>query len=440
MIRPFSHSMRSGLRVVCVEMPHLHAAELAVYVKVGGRNDPPGKTGVSHFLEHMLFRGTSDFASSLEIENAFEAIGGAPNAATDAESTCYYSRVHPDHVRRGMEIFASMLLRSHLEGIDIEKRIILEEAREDLNESGIEICPDTIASRMLWPRHPLGLPTIGTHESIASMTHCDLEKHLETYYRPNQAVLVVSGPVRSHDVFAHAEDVFGAWQAGSIPPTLPVAACGRKPQICCVEDSDSQMSLQIAFLAIPRGDKRCHALRVVRRILAGGGSSRLYLKLREELGIIYSVEASIGSYDETGCFSIDLSTAPDTLEQAIEATLAELLRIAVEHIPSAELERVIQSYIYDLEYSRDSAFEMGGRYGWGELMGVVRSIEEDQQAARTLTADDILGIARIVCAPQNLRMVAVGPWKRGMKGRVRKLVQRYEGRFQEVEKQVDNCG
>jgi predicted Zn-dependent peptidase len=429
MIRPFIHTMLNGLRVVCVEMPHLHAAEMAVYLKVGGRNDPPGKSGLSHFLEHMLFRGTRDFASSLEIENAFEAIGGAPNAATDAESTCYYSRIHPDHVRRGMEIFASMLLYPLLEGIEIEKRIITEEAREDLNEQGEEISPDTIASRMLWPRHPLGLPTIGTLESIASITRHDMEKHMEAFYRPNQAVLVVTGPVRSHEVFACAEDVFGGWPTAAAPMSTPVVRVDRKPRISFVEDSDSQMSLQLAFLAIPRGDARCHALRLVRRILAGGGSSRLYLKLREELGIIYSVEASIGSYDETGCISIDLSTAPGTLGQAIETTLSELLRLATEPVPAAELERVIQSYIYDLEYSRDSAFEMGGRYGWGELMCVVRSIEEDQQAARSLTAGDILGIAREVLRPENLRLVAVGPWKRGMRRNIRELVKLYQQNF-----------
>jgi predicted Zn-dependent peptidase len=393
---------------------------------VGGRNDPPGKSGLSHFLEHMLFRGTRDFASSLEIENAFEAIGGAPNAATDAESTCYYSRIHPDHVRRGMEIFASMLLRPLLEGIEIEKRIIAEEAREDLNELGVEISPDTITSRLLWPRHPLGLPTIGTPESIACMTRSDMEMHLKAFYRPSQAVLVVSGPVCSHEVFTCAKDVFGEWKTGIVPPTVPVTVHAKGPKICCVEDSDSQMNLQIAFLAIPRSDSRYTALRLVRRILAGGASSRLYLKLREELGIIYSVEASIGAYDETGCLSIDLSTAPDTLVQAIEATLSELLRIATEPVPAIELERVIQSYIYDLDFSSDSALEMGGRYGWGELMRQVRTIEEDQQAARGITVEDILGIARTVFTPENLRLVAVGPWKRGMKKRVLELVKRYQ--------------
>ena len=181
MIRPHTHTLANGLRVVCVEMPHLHSAELALYLKVGGRNDPTGREGLSHFLEHILFRGTADFASSQEIENAFEAIGGAPNASTDADSTCYYSRIHPGHYRRGMEIFASMLIRPLLEGIEIEKRIITEEAREDLNEQGEEINADTIVSRLLWPRHPLGMPTIGTLESIADISQADLVRHLARF-------------------------------------------------------------------------------------------------------------------------------------------------------------------------------------------------------------------------------------------------------------------
>lgn len=425
MIRSFTHTLLTGLRVVCVEMPHLHAAELAVYLKVGGRNDPPAKAGLSHFLEHMLFRGTADFGSSLEIENAFEAIGGAPNASTDAESTCYYSRIHPDHVRRGMEIFASMLLRPTLAGIDIEKRIITEEAREDLNEQGQEINPDTIASRLLWPRHPLGRPTIGTLDSIAGMTREDLKSHLQGFYCPANAVIVVSGPVRSHEVFAAAGEVFDKWQDGVVPMARPVIRRHISPRTCFVHDSDSQMNLQLAFLGMPRGDARFTPLRLLRRLLAGGASSRLYLKLREELGIVYSVESAIGAYDETGCLAVDLSTAPDTLAQAIEVTLQELVRIATEPIPDSELERVRQSYIFDLEYSRDSAYEMGGRYGWGELMRVVRTIEEDQHEARNATVWDIRETARAIFAAENLRLVAVGPWKKGMKKRVRELVGRY---------------
>jgi predicted Zn-dependent peptidase len=185
------------------------------------------------------------------------------------------------------------------------------------------------------------------------------------------------------------------------------------------------MNLQLAFLGMPRGDARFTPLRLLRRLLAGGGGSRLYLKLREELGIVYSVEAAIGAYDETGCLAVDLSTAPETLAQAVEVTLQELVRIATEPIPEGELERVRQSYIFDLEFSRDSAYEMGGRFGWGELMRVVRSIEEDQHEVRNATERDIRETARAIFAAENLRLVAVGPWKKGMKKQVRELVGRY---------------
>lgn len=429
MIRPSLNTLDNGLRVVCVEMPHLHSAELAIYLKVGGRNDPPGREGLSHFLEHILFRGTAEFPSSLAIESAFEMIGGAPNAATDAESTYYYSRVHPDSVKRGMEIFASMLMKPLLSGIEIEKRIIAEEAREDLNEQGKEVNPDTIVSRLLWPRHPLGMPTIGTLESIAAIGVSDLTEHLKNFYCPSNAVLVVSGPVKSPAVLAAAHACFGVWPDERVPPVNLATFRQFTPQIRCVQDSDSQMSLQLAFLGFARDDSRFMALRFLRRLLAGGGSSRLHLRLREELGIIYSVDGAIGAYDETGCLAFDLSTAPDTLLHAIEAAFEELLRITSEPVPDDELERIRNSYIFDLEFSLDSAYEMGGRYGWGELMGVVRSIEEDQSEARRITAAELQQTARELFAPQNLRVVAVGPWKRGMKKALRELVTQYQGRF-----------
>ncbi len=429
MIRPFLTTLANGLRVVSVEMPHLHSAELAVYLKVGGRNDPPGREGLSHFLEHILFRGTSEFPSSLAIESAFETIGGAPNAATDAESTCYYSRVHPDSIKRGMEVFASMLMKPLLAGIEIEKRIIAEEAREDLNEQGDEVNPDSIVSRMLWPRHPLGMPTVGTLGSINAIERSDLEKHLKSYYVPSNAVLVVSGPVKKSSVFAAARDCFGEWPEVRLPATSVVTHRQFSPQIRCVQDSDSQMSLQLAFLGFARNDRRFMALRFLRRILAGGGSSRLHLRLREELGIIYSVDGAIGAYDETGCLAFDLSTAPNTLIHAVEAAFEELYRITVTPVPDEELERIRNSYVFDLEFSRDSAYEMGGRYGWGELMGVVRSIEEDQCEARRVTAVDIQAVSRELFVPENLRLVAVGPWKRGMKKGLRQLVTQYQQRF-----------
>jgi len=424
-IRSSVATLANGLRVVCVEMPHLHSAELAVYLMVGSRNDPPERGGLSHFLEHILFRGSREFPSSLEIEKAFEAVGGAPNAATDAESTCFYSRIHPSHVRRGMEIFSSMLLRPLLEGVEVEQRIIAEEAREDLNEQGEEINPDTVTSSLLWPRHPLGRPTVGTLESIAAITRDDLADHHRRFYVPAAAVLVVVGPVRHEQVFADAADLFGGWAGAAPPPTLLVQKRHHRPATRFVRDSDSQVKLQIAFLGFPRGDRRYMAVRLLRRILAGGGSSRLHLRLREQMGVIYSVEGSIGTYEETGCIAFDFSTAPRTLVPAVTAALEELADIAHRPVPLAELESARQAYRFDLDYSRDSAYEMGVRYGWGELVGIRRSIEQDQQELGGVSPGELCATARELLAPENLRLVAIGPCSGGVQRQVRLLVGNY---------------
>ena len=157
-----------------------------------------------------------------------------------------------------------------------------------------------------------------------------------------------------------------------------------EPQLNFVTDSDSQLHLQLAFRGFSRLDPRIMGLRLLRRILCGGGSSRLHISLRERLGIVYSVDASIAAYEETGAFAIELSTSPENLEKAVQEVLSETLALSFGAIPLEEFERVRKSYFFDLEYSRDSTYEMQVRYGWGELMGMVRSIEDDYAEAAAL--------------------------------------------------------
>jgi len=402
--------LSNGLRVVSIHMPHLHAAELALYIKVGGRNDPPGKGGLAHFLEHMLFRGTQEYPTSTEIETAFEAIGGAINASTDEECTCYFSRIHPDHVPKAVEILSSMILRPLLTDIDIEKKIITEEALDDLSEKGEDINAHNLASRLLWPEHQLGEPTIGTLESIASFSVKDLTNHLASYYLPHNAVLVAAGNFSHETLFDAASTHFSTWSSGRSPQILPPTENQASPQSIFVSDSDSQAHLQISFRSVARGDTRIMALRLLRRILCGSGSARLHLNLRERLGIVYSVDANIAAYEETGYFSIELSTATENLRTAVTEVLAELSRIATTGVTTDELERVRQVYSYELDFSRDSCFEMQIRYGWGELMDIVREIEDDSQQAASLTVEDLKSVAIELFRPSNLNLVVVGAW------------------------------
>ena len=415
----------NGLRLVSVEMPHLHSAEIAIYIKAGGRNDTPGKSGISHFLEHMLFRGSSEFASNLELEIAFESIGGSVNAATDEETTCYFSRIHPDQIPEGVRLFSSMLLRPTLEGIEIEKRIITEEALEDINERGEETNTSNLASRLLWPGHPLGMPTIGYLDSIRGFTEADLRSYLADFYVPSNALIVAAGKHDPQRFFAACEDSFAGW--GGPQPPAPIAAEERQqePRSLFVKDSDSQVNLQIAFRGFSRPDRRIMGLRLIRRILCGGGSSRLHLCLREKLGIVYSVDASLSAYEETGAFAIELATAPENLVLAVSEVLREVKSLAFEDVEAAELARVKDGYFYDLEYSSDSTYEMQVRYGWGELMHIVRSIEEDRAEAAAIEAAEIRESSRALFAPEQLNLVAVGPWKAGSKRAVEKLIKGY---------------
>jgi len=403
-------SLANGLRVVSVPLPHLHSVELAVYIKVGARNDPPDRSGLSHFLEHMLFRGTADYASSLEIETAFEELGGSVNAATDADSTCFYARIHPDHAAQGLAILASMLLRPTLQGVELERRIIGEEALEDINEEGVVTNPDLVMGRLLWPGHPLGGATVGSLEHIERISETDLWGHLTAWYRPDNAVVAVAGPHDPAVILAAVQACFGNWQPQTTPPVLPVHPREQdSPRTAFVPDADSQITLQLAFPAFRRDDPRMTVLKVLRRLLAGGGCSRLHLKLREELGLVYAVESAIGAYDETGCITIDCATAPENLAAVIAAILEQLRQASENPIPPQELERVRTAYLADLDYSRDSVTEMGARYGWGALMGMVRSIDDDQQLVRQVTADQLRALAGQLFQPSNRFLAVIGP-------------------------------
>ena len=415
----------NGLRVVSIHMPHLHSAELALYLKVGGRNDPPGKGGLAHFLEHMLFRGTEEYPTSTEIETAFEAIGGAINASTDEESTCFFSRIHPDHVPEAVEILSSMILRPLLTDNEIEKKIIAEEALDDLSEKGEEINPHNLASRLLWPEHPLGDPTIGTLESIASFSGEDLHRHRDAYYLPGNAVLVAAGNFSHETLFDAATAHFAQWSGEHAPRILPPSENQHAPQCIFVSDSDSQAHLQVSFRSVARSDGRIMALRLLRRILCGSGSARLHLTLRERLGIVYSVDANIAAYEETGYFSIELSTATENLRTAVAEVLAELGRIAASGVTADELERVRKVYFYELDFSRDSCFEMQTRFGWGELMDIVREIEDDFQQAAALTVEALQSVASELFKPSNLNLVVVGAWGEQEKKSVLDEMDRY---------------
>lgn len=423
----FKDTLANGLRLVTVEMPHLHSVEMVCHVGVGGRHERSANAGISHFLEHMLFRGTRDYPTGMALETAFEALGGTANAATDGETTCYHSRLHPDHVAEGATLFASLLRRTLLSDIDIERRIILEEALEDFNEAGEEINPDNLTCNLLWPDHPLSLPTVGTHVSVQKITCEDLQQHLDTWYRPGNIVVAIAGRVTRDEALAAVEAAFGDWQDHPVPTALPAPPpLNNGPLSVWTRDASSQIHLQLAFHVPGRNDPRTPALRLLRRILSGS-SARLMVRLREQLGLTYHAEANLGLYDDCGVFSIDLAVAPVSLMQALQEVLLMLEELRSNPAGEDELQRVMRAFVYEQEFSLDQADTRAGRFGWGELVGYPLTLAEECRQVQVLTAAQVRDVAAELLDPKALAVAFVGPFNTRQRTAVEKLLAGYRG-------------
>ena len=404
-------TLTNGVRLVTVPMPHLHSAELVCSMAVGGRCEAPELSGISHFLEHMIFRGTAEYATSTELERAFEAIGGAVNASTDMETTCFHSHIHPDYLAEGLALFASMLRRPKFNDIDTERRIILEEAREDFNEDGVQINHDNLMVGLLWPNHPLGESLIGSPETLHGIDQSKLEAYYHSWYLPQNLVICACGPIDRDYCRRLVEHEFGGWLTGEHPSTLSAPeVVAEQPESCWVQDSDSQIGLQLAFRLPGRQDKRTLAVRMLRRVLSWGGGARLSLRLREELGLTYSVEANCSLLNDTGYMAIDLSVAPENLQPAVAEVFKILVDLRDQPIPSEELASVTRSYLFDLEFSRDQSEAMAVRYGWGLQADYIRTLEQDCRELQQLTPDYLQQTARELFCQQGMKLVVVGPW------------------------------
>ncbi|MDX2495481.1 MAG: pitrilysin family protein [Desulfuromusa sp.] len=407
----YTDTLANGVRLVTVPMPHLHSAELVCSMAVGGRCEVPELSGISHFLEHMIFRGTAEYATSTELERAFEVIGGSVNASTDAETTCFHSRIHPGYLDKGVALFASMLRRPKFNDIDIERRIILEEAREDFNEDGVQVNHDNLMVSLLWPKHPLGDSLIGSSETIQGIDRSTLDAYYRSWYLPQNLVICACGPIVRDEFRSLVEEEFGDWVPREPLSILPAPSMVEtRSESLWVQDSDSQIGLQLAFRLPGRQDNRTLAVRLLRRVLSSGGGARLSLRLREELGLTYAVEANCSLLDDTGYLAIDLSVAPENLQAAVTALFEVLADLRDQLIPANELAAVIKSYQFDLEFSRDQNEALAVRYGWGLQADYIRTLEEDCRELQQLTSTYLQQVARELFCQRGMKLVVVGPW------------------------------
>ena len=401
-------TLSNGLRVITETIPHVRSVAAGIWLGVGSRLEPDHLAGISHFIEHMAFKGTAT-RTARELAAAIDRIGGQLNAYTTREYTCFHARVLEHRLADALELLADMLLRPRFDpsDIEVERGVVLEELR--LYEDTPDELVHDLASACLWPHDPLGRPVLGTPAALEAFDRDAVLDFYRRAYTPGNAVLVAAGCVEHDEVVRLAEALFGPWRPGPglpAPARAPQPAAGR-----CVRVKDTeQVHLCVVSQGCALDDPDLYGTLALVNILGGGSSSRLFQEVREERGLAYSVYAFQGSYRDTGLVGVYAGTAVETAPQVLELILAECRRLCREPVSRDELERTREQLKAELVLGLESTSSRMGRIGRSELLlGRVPPIDELLARLDQVDAGQIQRLACRMLDPGQLAIAAVAP-------------------------------
>ncbi len=399
--------LESGLTVGIEEMPWTRTVSIGVYVGVGARDEPPAQSGVSHFLEHLLFKGTAD-RSAQEISRAVDRVGGDINAFTSKEYTAFFCRLPARYAVEGIELLGDVLTSPSLRDVDVEseRQVILEELAMD-DDSPDDVIHREFA-RQVFDGHPLGRDTAGERSTVRSLTADEVRRFHADHYRAGSTVVAVAGAVGTDEVRHAVDCAFAAFPAGDgkIPRSAPCAV-GTDTTI---PDDTEQVHLIVGGRALRRADPDREVLDVVDHVLGGGLSSRLFDEIRERRGLAYSVFSGTASYSDAGAWSIYAGTMPEHAVTVRTLIGDELARLVADGITDDELAIakgfLTGSYEMGLE---DSGARMARIGGMLVTMGEVRSVEDQLARWAAVTHDDVRRVIARVYGTAPPLTVELGP-------------------------------
>ena len=400
----------NGLRVVTVELPHLHTGMVAAYVRAGSRHEDPQRNGVSHFLEHLFFRGSQGFPDGRAMNALVEECGGSLNGVTTRDHGYYFSPVHPSRLDVPISVLGDMLSRPLLKEMELEREVILEEILDEVDEDGRDIDVDNLTKRALFGAHPLGQKIAGTRETVQGLTEDDVRAHHARAYGARNLVLSAAGAVKHSEVVKLAARAFARLPMGEELRDSPVNGHAPGPQLVAVQHAESQTELQLAFRGPPEEHPDFPVLRVIKRVLDDGLASRMQLNLVERKALAYSVGAGMDGFTDTSIFEVGCACAPRKAPAAVAEMLRLLSELRDEEVPEDELSRAKKKTRIWLEFSLDSPAEMIGWFGGGELLHPpVETFEAWIQRIEAVTAADVKRVAGAIFRREALVACAVGP-------------------------------
>lgn len=405
-----THRLSNGLRVLTIHRPHLHRAVTAVYVHVGSRHETAAHNGLSHFLEHMLFRGSESLPSAALVNDAVESLGGSMNAATHTDFTVFELDAPPAALGEATAILGTLLTRPVFADRKVEVGIVREELLEDVDDRGRDVSPDNHARRLVFGAHPLGAPIAGNARNVGRFTERDLRAHHAHHYVVGNTVACAAGPLSHAELLRAVDRPLRALPRGAHRAPRPYAGRQLRARRALVHHAGgSQTSLRMAFPSEGLDDRRGTATEMLLRVVDDGMSTRLYRRVCEERGLAYDVSADLERFAEVGVVEIAAAVTRGSVGAVIEEVAAIFRELAAEGPTAAEMDKARRRFGFDLDALDDDAQSLCDFYGPAELFGQRRTPAARRREVLSLRADDLREAARRVFDPSRMSVVLVGP-------------------------------
>ena len=403
-----SFTLNGGLRVRLIPLPHLQSATVSFFLRAGSRYETARTNGLSHFLEHMLYRGTRKHPAAHDLSLAIERLGGTLDAATHVDFTSYDLTLPSESIATGVRLLAEVLREPLLTEISTEKQIIREEILEDLNEVGQQIDVDNVSRRLLYPDHPLGFSIPGPLENVERFDTGDLRQHHSKHYTARNSVVCVAGAFDPAEIRSAIEASFDGMAVGdSIAPSRR-SDDGASTRFAYVHDHGSQTDVRLSFHTPGVASPEAPTLLLLARVLDDGLSTRVHQTICEERGLAYEAFAGNDSFEDCGVFDFGASVEHKKAPILVETMLELIDDLRKSPASEDELEKAKRRYLWDLRTVRDDPEDAAHFIGSSALFGLPERIETVAEQVAQVTPEELQRVVRRHLDPKAAYLTCVG--------------------------------
>jgi predicted Zn-dependent peptidase len=404
-------TLGNGLRLIVCPMAHTRSVSVLFFVGAGSCYESDAEAGISHYIEHMCFKGTEKRPSSVKISEAIEGVGGIFNGGTDRELTSYWCKLASQHFELAIDVIMD-ILRNPLfraEDVDKERQVIIEEINMSLDSPSQRVA--MLFDETMWPGKPLGRDVAGTKKTVSTINRMQMLEYMANYYVPNNMLISIAGDIEPERAVDTTNSTLGDWKPGKKPVYIPSATTQNFPQIRYEfrEIEQVNISLGVEGLSLFHPDR--FVVDIISMILGEGMSSRLFTEIREKLGLAYDIHSFVEHFRDSGMFAIQAGIDPERCGVALTAILEQLGAMKFE-IAEAELRKAKEMAKGRLLLSMENSRNVAGWYGGQEmLMENILTVDDVTRIIEGITLDDLRRVSQQIFMTEKLNLAMVGPIK-----------------------------